>query len=256
MARLLRHRPFGLITDLDGTISAIARTPGGAFIDPRCHAALAALAHRLDLVAVISGRRAADAKDKVGIEDMVYVGNHGLETWRDGALKIVAPAEEYIPRIAAALASLRATLALPGIAFEDKGLVAGIHYRLAPDAERARREVLGAVRRVAGGLRVAEGKRVVEIRPPVDRDKGEALADLVAERRLRGAIYFGDDLTDITAFRRLGRLRRAGPVHGLGIAVAGAETDPRVIRAADYIARGVGEVAEILQRMLQLLYVV
>lgn len=76
---MLALRPLGLITDIDGTISPIAPSPLEARVSPACRRHLAALAKKLELVAVISGRPAVEARDMVGVEGIVYVGNHGLE---------------------------------------------------------------------------------------------------------------------------------------------------------------------------------
>ena len=253
-AAVLRRRPCGLIVDVDGTISVIAATPGAATVDPRCREALRALAGRLDLVAAVSGRPAAVVRQMVGLDGAVYVGNHGLERWQEGRTVLPPAVAPFRPIVARALAEARARLALPGLVFEDKGVVAAIHYRLSGAPEAARAAILAVARAVAigAGLVVAEGKLVVELRPPVARDKGTAVAELVAERGLRGVWYLGDDRTDVAAFERLRRLRGAGDCAGLGIAVLGAETPADVVRAADYFLAGVEEVAEALEWLARL----
>ena len=251
--RVLRQHPCGLIVDVDGTISAIAATPASATVDPRCRDALRDLVGRLDLVAAVSGRPAAVVRQMVGLEGVRYVGNHGLERWHEGQAVVAPAVMPYRPIIAAALAEARARLALPDLLFEDKGVVAAIHYRLSPAPDAARTAILVVAREVANaaGLVVAEGKRVVELRPPVARDKGTAVAGLVAEFELRGVWYLGDDRTDLAAFRALRRLHRAGTCAGLSIAVLAADTPGEVLRAADYAVAGVGGVAEVLEWLVQ-----
>lgn len=252
-AGVLRRRPYGLIVDVDGTISPIVATPEEAAVDPRCREVLRDLVGRLDLVAAVSGRPAAAVRQMVGLDGVCYVGNHGLERWREGHTVLAPAVAPYRPIVARALAEARARLALPGLVFEDKGIVAAIHYRLSATPEAARAAVLAVARDLAGdgGLVVAEGKRVVELRPPVARDKGTAVAGLVAECGLRGVWYMGDDRTDVAAFECLRRLRRAGDCTGLGIAVLGAETPAEVERAADYVVDGVDGVAELLEWLVR-----
>ena len=81
---LLRRSPFGLITDVDGTISETAPTPQEAKVHSLCQRYLSELCRHLPLVAAISGRSVAQVRDMVGIDGMVYVGNHGLEVWVEG----------------------------------------------------------------------------------------------------------------------------------------------------------------------------
>ncbi len=76
----------GIITDMDGTISPIVDQPDAAQITPRSRELLQALSEHFELVAVVSGRSAADVHQRVGLPDLVYVGNHGLERWEDGEI--------------------------------------------------------------------------------------------------------------------------------------------------------------------------
>ena len=85
---LLRKPPFGLISDVDGTISQTAPTPQQAKVSPMCRHYLSILCRHLALVAAISGRPAAEARNMVGIDGMVYIGNHGLERWSEGHSEI------------------------------------------------------------------------------------------------------------------------------------------------------------------------
>src|SRR5215208_1344099 len=76
---VLRQTPSAVVTDIDGTISAIAPTPAEAMVDPGAKAALALLAERLAAVAVVSGRAPQDGVAMVGLPELTDVGNHGLE---------------------------------------------------------------------------------------------------------------------------------------------------------------------------------
>src|SRR2546423_10549412 len=114
---------------------------------------------------------------------------------------------------------------------EDKGLSVSFHYRGALDEEAARREledVAAAAR--AAGLRARFGRKVLELLPPIDANKGTAIRRLLGERELRRALYAGDDTTDLDAFRALGGLELA-----VRVAVASAEGPPELRAAADVV---------------------
>lgn len=246
----LRRRPVGLIADVDGTISEIAPAPEDARVGETIRATLRRLAERLDLVAAVSGRPAAEVHSLVGVPEMVYVGNHGLERWVDGQVVAHPAAAEHVGAVRSALEELRRVVVGPGLVFEDKGVTASIHYRLAPDRELARRSVLEALGHLAGarGLRVTEGRMVVELRPPVAVDKGSAVRDLLERHRLSAALYLGDDRTDLDAFRAL-RSWRAGGDGRLGVAVAvlSREGPTDLAAQADVTVSGVAQAERLLR---------
>ena len=136
--KALRRSPFGLITDVDGTISPTAPTPAQAEVSLLCRQYLSILSEKLALVAAISGRPALEAKNMLRIDKMVYIGNHGLERWSEGHTELVAEVKEYPKVIKAAVKELSRRLAIDGISIEDKGASATIHYRLCPEPELAK----------------------------------------------------------------------------------------------------------------------
>ena len=251
VASVLALTPAGFVTDIDGTISPIAPTPEEAVVSPACRASLQSLCARLALVAAVSGRDAVTAREMVGLDGMVYVGNHGLERWQDGETSIAEEARRYAPSIREAVEALRRWLEAPGMIVEDKGITASVHYRLSPDPVAARDAVLAflAAAPEARGLRITEGKLVVELRPPVAINKGTSLERLVSERGLQGVVYIGDDVTDMDAFRALHALASQGVCRGLALGVVGAETPPEIAQESDMVLRGVPEVEELLQRV-------
>lgn len=241
---LLTLRPLGLITDIDGTISDIAATPEAAVVSPICREKLADLTQRLEVVAAISGRPAAAARDMVGVDGMVYVGNHGLERWRDGAVEYVAGAEKHRAKVKEALERIRAMLPLECIILEDKGVSLSIHYRLCPDVQEVRQLVLSKVATVdvLTDFRVCEGKMVVELRPAIDVGKGVAVRSLVERYKLRSGLYLGDDVTDTDAFEAM----HEGGFRGAAIAVLGEESPDGLRRSADFTLNGVSDVERFL----------
>lgn len=240
---LLARSPFGLITDIDGTISDIAPSPVEAEVHPECKAHLARLVRRLPLVAAISGRPAAEAQNMLGVDGMVYIGNHGLERWRNGVTEYIDGVQAYREKLAAARKELKGLLSIEGLHMEDKGVSLSIHYRGCPDVQQAKGSILQWIEgsRSAEGFKVVEGKMVVELRPPVEADKGSAVEGLIRDYRLRGGLYLGDDASDIDAFRVM---------HGEGFAavcVIAKETRDEVVREADYSLNGVSDVARLLE---------
>ena len=249
---VLRHRPAGLVTDIDGTISAIAPTPAEAIVTDDVRDSLDRLARRLALVAVISGRSAAVGEAMVGLPDLIYVGNHGMERCHHGVPWAHPGAAASSPAVSAALSEVaeraRALGHPEGLVVEDKRLSGTVHYRLAPDHEAARAVLLPLAVEAAQrhGLVVTEGRLIVELRPNVVVNKGTALVDLVQEHRLRGIVFLGDDLTDVDGFVALGTLRDRGEVEALRIGVLSAETPPSVLAAIDVGVQGVAGCSALL----------
>ena len=250
---ILEQAPAGLITDIDGTIAPITPTPDETLVSPRCRSALATLASRLAMVATISGRNALKAREMLAIDNVVYVGNHGLDRWRDGNLEITEEAKEYPAVIQRLVERLRQDLDTSELIIEAKGVSASVHYRQSREPLRAREAILRTIGSIpeAQGLLVTEGKLVVEVRPPVRVDKGTSLRKLVAEYGLKGVIFLGDDVSDVDAFRSLHALSTQGTFRGLALGVLGQDTPPEIEQEADLLLRGVPEVEELLQRMAE-----
>jgi trehalose 6-phosphate phosphatase len=251
---VLSNASAGLITDVDGTISPIVERPEEAGIHPEARGLLRGLASHLPLVAAVSGRPIEHLVRVLDVEGMVYVGNHGLEWWEQGRSAPIPEAEPYLSAVSAALRDLGARLeSLPGVFVEDKGVTGAVHYRRAPDREAARRAVLEAIAQSppAQGLQAAEGRMVVNILPPIKADKGTAVERLARRWQLRGALYLGDDVTDLDAFRALREMRAAGERLTLSVAVVSREAPAELEREADYTVGSVDEVIEFLRRALE-----
>jgi trehalose 6-phosphate phosphatase len=258
----LSCRPRGLFTDVDGTISALAPTPEAAVLLPGVRELLIEALRVFDVVAAISGRAARDARRLVGVPGLIYVGNHGLErlnpytrTGKPNTRLSVHPAarrhRDVINRV---MDDIEQQLSprFPGLRVERKGVIGSVHVRTTRDPLAAEEAVVAALEEAAGstGLRITHGKMVVELRPPVTVDKGTILTELVRENALAGAIYLGDDVTDIDAFRALRQLTAEGACRGVAIAVRHAEAPANLASEADIVLDGVEQVPELLQWML------
>lgn len=237
-----------LALDFDGTLAPIVPSPAEAALPAAARAALVSLAGRPDTdLAIVSGRALEDLCQRVGVADLYYAGNHGLEIEGPGIQEVHQEATSARPRIAACAAALRGRLApLQGAVLEDKGLTLSIHYRMAPDsatAERIRAVALEGCADVAG-LRATEGKMVVEVRPDVDWDKGRAVRFLLetlgaAVPAAGPALFIGDDRTDEDAFRAL---------DGRGDGVIVAPNPPAHTAATAYL-RSPAEVVRFLESL-------
>jgi trehalose 6-phosphate phosphatase len=256
---VLSQTPSALVTDIDGTISAIAATPFEAVVDRVAVQALERLVGRLAAVAVVSGRAPDAGAEMVGLPGLIYVGNHGMERIVRGTPWTHPAAEAARAAIAAALAEIEAEVRAQGEApwllIENKGVTGTVHYRLAPDPAAAG-AMLEALARVAAeryGLRVSPGRMIVELRPELGVNKGTAIRELVEELELRGIVFFGDDVTDVDGFRALRALREELPVLTLNVAVLGPETPEVVAQAADLAVEGVPACAATLADIAALL---
>jgi trehalose 6-phosphate phosphatase len=251
---LLHSGRAGLVTDVDGTISPIVPRPEEARVLPRAREALDNLKDILSLVAVVSGRTAADARRMVGVNGLTYVGNHGLEIWSDlGGPQIVPEARPWVPRLAAVLDDVVRQVQVPGLLVENKGATGSLHYRLAHNPDLARTEILAVLARraVTSGLRLEEGRMVINLLPPLTVTKGSAVTWLVREHRLERLVYLGDDVTDAHAFKALAVLRQTEHVQTLSIGVVGQETPPSVRQLADATLPSVAAVADLLCQVFE-----
>jgi trehalose 6-phosphate phosphatase len=219
-----------LVLDVDGTLAPIVARPELAEVPAETKAELARLAGRYRLVACVSGRAGDDAARLVGVERVEYVGNHGLEL------------DPRAHRLADEIARFREAVALP---VEDKGLSLTYHYREAADEEAARAALEDvAARAQAAGLVARWGRKVLEIRPPLEADKGTAVRELLARSQARLGLYAGDDTTDLDAFAGLAS---AGLEHAVRVAVASDEGPGELLEAADLVVESPAAMAALLR---------
>jgi trehalose 6-phosphate phosphatase len=244
---LLAEDQAALMTDVDGTLAPIVLRPELARVDSRARAALRRLVRRLALVAVVTGRSAAEARRLVGIPGVVYIGNHGIEAIHGRRRWMHPEVGPTLPLLRSTLDELALLLQRDDVRYEIKGRGASLHYRGAPDPAATRAAILAALASLpqAAALHVAEGRQVVELRLPIAANKGTAAACLIRRYGLRAALFIGDDRTDLDAMEAL-RVARASGVRTLNVAVTSSESPPEVLAAADGVVDGVGEVAALL----------
>ena len=243
-----------LLSDYDGTLTPIAPRPREALLSAGVRKKLITLAQKPAFsVGVISGRAIAELKSMVAIAGIYYAGNHGLEIEGPGLSYVNPTAASGRDIIKELAAQLEVELAnIEGIIIQDKGLSISVHYRLVAKGKEG--PVEDIVQRLTAALRdkgkivLSSGKKVWEIRPPVDWDKGKAAefigtkikANLKLPRLL--TIYLGDDITDEDAFSVVRR------PEGWSIYV-GAES---ASSAAGYFLTSTAEVELLLSRLIEL----
>ena len=240
-----------VLTDIDGTLSPIVPTPDMSEVSDDLKDLLKRLSERYLLVAGISGRKTEDAFDLIGLEEIVYFGNHGFEILREGEVEVIPEALPYMEKIQELERLAKEELAPEGALIEEKGITASIHYRNAPRevGERSVEFVKREGERL--GLRITVGRGVVEARPPIKADKGTAVRTLVEEYHPKRAMFIGDDTTDLDAFRELEKLREEGALREvLRVGVASDEGPPEIETEADIVVDGVNGVGEVLRALL------
>jgi trehalose 6-phosphate phosphatase len=256
VAGLIGSGRAGLATDVDGTISPIARRPDEAIVLPAARRALEGLKHRLTVVAILTGRSVGDARRMVDVDGLTYIGNHGMELWGDAGAEMIPEARPWVPHVAAVLDGVAQRLdpaLTPGVIAENKGASASLHYRLTPDPDYARRTLLQILKPfiATSGLRVEEGRQVINLLPPLMVTKGSAAAWLVRQNALERFVYIGDDMTDAHAFREMRMMRASGKVKTLAIGVVGPETPQSVRQLADASVPSAAAVARLLSEVLE-----
>jgi trehalose 6-phosphate phosphatase len=252
LAQLASRPRFGLFSDLDGTLSPIAATPEAARITPKNREMLAELNKQLPLVAVISGRQANDLVNLVRLDDLTYLGNHGLERWVDGSGEVIPEAKKYLGALSEVKPLLRVADE-PGVIFEDKGVVLTVHYRQVESPAAFYQRHAGELAKIAEsqGLMLLTGKMVFEVRPPVAMHKGIALQQLISEYSLEAVLFLGDDISDLMAFVQARELREAGLCDSWSVGVQSEDAPEGLAETADSLADGVDDVEELLAWLLK-----
>jgi trehalose 6-phosphate phosphatase len=238
-----RGRQLAIFLDYDGTLTPIVSNPERALLSGSMRQTLQALAMHAP-VAILSGRDLDDVRRRVDIDTIIYGGSHGFDMAGPRGLRNEV-ATEFLPKLDIAEKDLGKKLAgLPGARVERKRFSIAAHYRNvkasdAPKVESAVREVAGRNRE----LRRMNGKKVYELVPNIDWDKGKAVVWLLEQFGLERAnarpIYIGDDRTDEDAFRALKE-------RGVSILVS---EEPR-FTAASYSLRNPAEVERFLRELV------
>jgi trehalose-phosphatase len=246
----IREKLVVVFLDYDGTLTPIADTPAKAILAQEIKELLRAISKTAGCkLAIISGRALSDIKNIVGLKEIIYAGNHGLE--------IEGPKIKFESQISPRLKTVIRNIyeeainklqKIKGVLIEDKGLTISIHYRLVDKRDMELfKKIFSEITDpfvVRSKIKVNSGKKVYEIRPPVEWNKGKVVLWLLARQQFMAgeqtvfAVYIGDDVTDEDAFKALKN-------KGLTIFVG----EPK-ISMADYYLRDTEEVKVFLHSLL------
>lgn len=235
----LASRAVAVFLDYDGVLTPIVEHPEDAVLDPATKQALLRLAACVP-VAIVSGRDLVDVRGMVDVDGLVYAGSHGWDIEGLDA-EVEARGEEYLESLRAAEHDLYERVAgVEGARVERKRYAIAVHFRQVADADVPGLERV--VREIAAehpDLRVTGGKRIFELRPDVEWNKGTAVTWLFEQLGLdRGdvvPIYVGDDETDEDAFRALAD-------HGVGVIV-----EPETPTSASHMLADTQQAREFLE---------
>jgi trehalose-phosphatase len=236
-------RDVALFLDFDGTLSEIVTDPAKAVLKDSLKELIRHCSSALK-IAIMSGRDRLDVKQRIGLDNIFYVGSHGLDISGPGCFYyIVEDAQKFSEELQdATMKTIHEFQQLKGIIIERKSFSTAIHYRMTPESEEEfiRVRIFDLISKYPG-LKAKKGKKVIEIFPNLKWGKGEAVKKLSEILNINSEftlpIYIGDDLTDEDAFMEIRH-------KGIGIKVH-ESGDPKT--EARYFLKNPGEVESFLR---------
>ena len=230
--------------DYDGTLTPIVDKPSMAVITPEMKSTLRALSEKFQ-VAIVSGRSREDVENLVGIKELLYVGNHGFDI-KGQELELIMPeVQKFMPLIKKITEELYSKLGnIEGCIIEKKKFSAAVHYRLVSEEQFPLiKQEVDAILKQESSLRLMKGKKVFELLPYLDWDKGKALMWVMKALNIswdtHNVIYIGDDTTDENAFRIL-------KTRGAGILVS----QKPVASFADFFVTSTDEIKKLFEAII------
>ncbi|KAF8728855.1 hypothetical protein HU200_018144 [Digitaria exilis] len=264
LAAAAKGKQVAVFLDYDGTLSPIVEDPDNAVMTDEMREAVRGVAARFP-TAIVSGRGRDKVFDFVGLEELYYAGSHGMDirgptadpnnpNGKEARSVLCQPASEFLPVISEVYAALvdKVETSIPGAKVENNKFCLSVHFRCVEEsAWGALFEQVRSVLKDYPGLRLTQGRKVLEVRPMIKWDKGKALEFLLGALGYgddgRGdevfPIYVGDDRTDEDAFKVL---RARGQGAGILVSKFPKET------CATFSLREPGEVRDFLRRLVLL----
>ena len=231
--------------DYDGTLTPIVSRPELAVISSDMQDTVKKLSQKY-ITAIVSGRMREDVEKLVGISGLIYAGSHGFDIKGPEVVMVESQAEKSIPLVSKVIEKLKKELVgIEGVIIEEKKFSTAVHYRLVKEAEK-NLKIRNLVREIIQEnktLRLMEGKKVSEILPAIDWNKGKAVRWVMDSLGINwqdySVVYIGDDTTDEDAFRTV-------CTRGTSILVS----DKDKFSAADFMVSSPKEVKELFERIL------
>ncbi len=242
---LLESDPF-IALDYDGTLTPIVERPELAVLSPEMRSTLKKLAERFP-VAIISGRDLKDIKEFIRLDNLIYAGSHGFDISSPPRINLAFQmGREFIPILDRIQRFLEQQVRnIDGVILERKKFSLAVHYRMVAEDQVNEVELLVDMALIKEPkLKKGLGKKVFELKPDLDWDKGQALLWLIEgmgmdmDKTL--PLYIGDDITDEDAFRTLQNT-------GMGIVVREGERERRSM--AEYSLENTMEVRIFLEEL-------
>jgi trehalose-phosphatase len=244
---LFRKERLAIFLDYDGTLTPIVQRPQDAVMSEDMRSSVSALS-RWHRVGIVSGRMREDVENLVKIPELLFAGSHGFDI-RGPDMELLQPkARETLPLVARITEQLKEQVKdIPGALIEEKKFSVAVHYRLVEEdryLDRIREYVDSIVSAHSGQLKLLHGKKVLEILPDMEWDKGKAIRwvmnALGLEWNETSVVYIGDDVTDEFAFRTI-------TTRGTAILVS----DESRHSAADFRVSSVKEVKKIFEKIIE-----
>jgi trehalose 6-phosphate phosphatase len=241
-----------VLCDIDGTLAPIVERAEEATVPEATSRLLGRIARRYRVVACISGRGAAEARRIVGVGGIAYAGSHGAELLLPGQAQaeLVPAFATWKDRVRAfALGKDSPELRMMRVRIEDKGAIVAFHWRGARDEAAALTQIEAIAAEAEGaGFLTHWGRKVLEIRPPVAVDKGQAVRELLRRTPVRAAVFGGDDATDLDVFDLLGELRSEGTLDTVVcVGVSSDEGPAAIVERADLVVDGTPGFVQVLE---------
>jgi trehalose 6-phosphate phosphatase len=252
--RPLTERPMeaAVLCDIDGTLAPIVERAEEATVPEATSRLLGRIARRYRVVACISGRGSTEARRIVGVGGIAYAGAHGAELLLPGQAQaqLVPAFATWADRVREfALGKDSAELRMMRVRIEDKGAIVAFHWRGARDEAAALTRIQAiAVEAESAGLFTHWGRKVLEVRPPVPIDKGQAVRELLRHTPVRTAVFGGDDATDLDVYDVLGDLRTEGALDTtVCVGVRSDEGPAAIVERADIVVDGTAGFVQVLE---------
>lgn len=234
--------------DYDGTLTPIVNNPDLAYLSEATRDVVRRLAHVFP-TAIISGRGRKKVEEFVQLTELYYAGSHGMDIAAPKGSEMsleFRPAEKYEALMQMIKRRLEdATSHIQGSSIEDNKYCISVHFRNChPDSFE---EILKSVESVVDQepqIFFTRGRKVLEVRPRIDWNKGSALVHLLSMLGIADedvfCIYIGDDRTDEDAFQVL-----SDRSLGAGILVSNKVKQTKGI----WSVRNTDEVRKLLERL-------
>ena len=209
--KIISQKKIILFLDYDGTLVPIKSKPSFAVLSASMHELLNKLAINSNIsVIIVTGRSFSDIKKLMGIKKITYISNHGFQISGDKIKWIHPDAKCNISILKKIFLSLNNALkSFPETFVEDKILTLSVHFRNEKNnfIPFVKKIVAKSIQPFQENIIKTTGKKVIEIRPNINWNKGKAILKILAllqhRRNKNSIIYIGDDKTDEDAFRAL-----------------------------------------------------